>query len=69
MDISDVSGIASLAINANNAQTKDAVDVSILNKALDAQAVSAAALIATITESPQPAALPDNVGRNVNVTA
>ncbi|WPL16256.1 hypothetical protein Thiowin_01209 [Thiorhodovibrio winogradskyi] len=69
MDMSSVSGVANLATNANNAQIKDAVGISVLNKALDAQVESATALIKSVAESPQPSALPDNVGGNVNVTA
>jgi hypothetical protein len=69
MDVSSVAGIASLATNANNSQTNDAVDISVLNMALDAQVQGAAALIESIAESPQATALPDNVGGNINVTA
>ncbi|EIC20169.1 YjfB family protein [Thiorhodovibrio frisius] len=69
MDISSVSGVASLATNSNNAQVSDAVGISVLNKALDAQVQGAAALIESIAETPQATALPDNVGGNVNVTA
>ncbi len=69
MDISSVSGIASLATNASNAQANDDLGIAVLNKALDAQVESAAALINSVAESPQTAGLPDNVGRNINLTA
>lgn len=69
MDISSVTGVANLATNANNAQANDAVGIAVLNKALDAQVQSAAALIKSVAETPQPTALPDTVGGNINVTA
>ena len=68
MDVSSVAGVASLATNANNTRTNDAVDIKVLNMALDAQVQGAAALIDSIAQSPQ-TALPDNVGGNINVTA
>lgn len=69
MDISSVSGVANLATNANNSRVNDAVDLRVLNMALDAQVQGAAALIESIAQTPQPTALPDNVGGNINVTA
>jgi len=69
MNISSVSGVASLATNASNTKTNDAVDIAVLNKALDAQVKGAAALIQGVAESPRPTALPDNVGTQLNVKA
>lgn len=62
----DISGIANLSTAMKQQRTEDAVDVSVMKKALDIQKSSAAQLIASVT--PQ-SALPDHVGRNVNVVA
>jgi hypothetical protein len=65
MDIS--SGISLNAI-ANTAQVNgDAVTVSTLKKALELQQQMAMALLEAIPEPVQ--ALPDNLGRHINVTA
>ena len=65
MDIASVSGIASLAINTNSANNAEAVNVSVLNKALDMQVLGVAPLIQSIAQSPQPGAL----GQYVDVMA
>jgi hypothetical protein len=69
MDMSSVSGIASLATNANSAQTSDALGVRVLNKALDAQVQTAAALIESVAQSAPPAALPGEPGAILNEMA
>jgi hypothetical protein len=64
MDIS--AGISTSAIAMTAQRTGDAVTVSVMKKAMDIQAASAAQLIAAL---PPIAALPDNLGQNINVTA
>ena len=60
------SGISLSAIASTAQSNGDAVTISILKKAMDIQAQTAMALLEAM---PQPVqALPDNVGRNLNVS-
>lgn len=61
----DVNNIASLAISMSNQRAGDAIGVTVLKKALEAQASSAMALIDAL---PQPN-LPSNLGNSINTTA
>ena len=65
MDIS--AGISSSALASTAMQNGDAVTVSVMKKAMDVQASAAAQLIESVAQSTQ--SLPDNLGRNLNVTA
>ncbi len=65
MDVA--AGISNAAIANTAMHNGDAVTVSVLKKAMDIQASSAAQLIQAATEVTQ--ALPDNLGQNINVTA
>jgi hypothetical protein len=63
----DVTSLAAVASAMQSRQVGDAVAVSVLRKALDAQAAGAVALLQAL---PQPApALPANLGNHLNVTA
>lgn len=64
----DVTGIASMATQFSDAKTADQIQVTVLKKALDAQAESAAQLIQAL---PQPASVnqPAHLGQNVNTSA
>jgi hypothetical protein len=60
-------GIAKLATSIAETGVKQEVGITMLKKAQEAQAASAAALIAAL---PQPAAnLPPHLGNHVNTTA
>jgi hypothetical protein len=67
MDITSNSGV-SAATTAAQAPAADAVNISVLRKALDAQATMAAALIEAIPQQPQ-LATEGSLGRNVNTYA
>ena len=60
-------GISTSAIAATAKSNGDAVTLSVMKKAMDFQAAAAAQLIESVVESS--AALPDNLGQNINVTA
>ena len=60
-------GISTSAIASTAQSNGDAVTVSVLKKAMDSQASAAAQLINSVAQSS--AALPDNLGKNINVTA
>lgn len=62
----DVSAIAAAANAFSAAKVGDAVQVSVLKKAMEAEAQGAAALINAL---PEPAKLPSNLGQNINTTA
>ena len=62
----EVGRFASPATSMAVERTDQAVAVAVLNKALDAQASGAMALINAI---PAPQNLPSNLGQNVNTTA
>lgn len=63
----DVTSLATVASAMQTRQVGDAVAVSVLGKALDAQVAGAAALLQAL---PAPApALPPNLGNHLNVTA
>ena len=61
----DVSTIASTATTLATAKNADALNVKMLDKALDIQASTAAQLLQSIPRLPSNA----NIGRNVNTTA
>ena len=65
MDIS--AGISTAGLASTAMHNGDAVTVSVMKKAMDIQATSAAQLIESVAQSSQ--SLPDNLGRNLNVTA
>ena len=67
MDITNNSGV-SAAVAATQGPSTDAVHISVLRKALDSQAATAAALIAAIPQPPQ-LATEGSLGRNVNTYA
>lgn len=64
----DVNGIASLATSFSDIQATNQIQVAVLNKALNAEAVAAAKLIEALPE-PSSVNLPDHLGKNVNTTA
>jgi len=65
MDIA--AGISNSALASSAMHNGDAVTVSVMKKAMDIQASAAAQLINSVVENTQ--SLPDNLGRNLNVTA
>lgn len=68
----DITGIASVATDMQASRLAQEVQVTVLKKALDAQASTAAQLIAALPQvpaAPSSANLPPNLGRNVNTTA
>jgi tRNA A-37 threonylcarbamoyl transferase component Bud32 len=62
----DISGVANLATAMKQQRTEDAVDVSVLKKALDIQKSNAQTLIQSVTPA---SSLPAHLGQNVNVVA
>ena len=64
----DISGLTSLANSLARQQVGDAVAISVLKKAIDTQAATAAALIEAIPASPA-TNLPPNIGSNIDTTA
>ncbi len=64
----DVNGIASLATSFSDIQATNQIQVAVLNKALNAEAVAAAKLIEALPE-PSSVNLPAHLGQNVNTTA
>ena len=67
MDITSNSGV-SAATAAAQGPAADAVNITVLRKALDAQAQAAATLIEAIPQPPQ-LATEGSLGRNVNTYA
>lgn len=67
----DVNAVANLATAQSNARTRDQIDMAVLNKALDAQTLTAASLIQVMNSSMVTPAknLPPNLGQNINTTA
>lgn len=65
----DVNGIANLASGIAQAGTSQAIGITVLKKALDAQSESAAALIQAIEPAPTAPNLPPHLGQNINTTA
>ncbi|MFA7238921.1 MAG: YjfB family protein [Sulfuricellaceae bacterium] len=63
----DVNSIANLATNMAQERTGQAIGVTVLKKALDAQAGSVMSLINALPPTTQN--LPPNLGQNVNTTA
>ena len=71
MDVTLANSIVSTATNLASAKTSDALNMVVLKKALDMQAVSAATLLDAMQQSmPQPAlATSGTLGTNVNTFA
>jgi hypothetical protein len=65
--VMDVTGVAGLATQMSQQRTADEVDTTVLKKALDSERENAAALLQALPTPPS--ALPEHVGRNVNVVA
>jgi len=63
----DLSASALSALSSQ--QTGDAVGISVLKKALNAQAQGALALINAATRTPSASNLPPHLGQNINTTA
>ena len=67
MDVSDVSDIANLSTSLSQARTREAVSVTVLKKAMDAEAQSALQLLQAL---PKPApSNPPNLGNSVDTFA
>jgi hypothetical protein len=64
----EINSIANLATAMETSKTGQAVGIAVLKKALDAQAASAASLLAALPPV-QAASLPPHLGQNVNTTA
>lgn len=62
----DVNNIASLATAMANQRTGDAIGISVLKKALEAQTNGAMALINAL---PQPTGSPPHLGNNIDSSA
>jgi hypothetical protein len=62
----DISSIANLATQLSQQRTAQAVDVSVLKKALAIQQSAALTLIESVTPA---SSLPSHLGQNVNVVA
>lgn len=71
MDVTLANSIVSTATNLASAKTSDALNMVVLKKALDMQAVSAATLLDAMQQSmPQPQlATSGTLGTNVNTFA
>ena len=71
MDVTLANSIVSTATNLASAKTSDALNMVVLKKALDMQAVSAATLLDAMQQSmPQPQlATSSTLGTNVNTFA
>ncbi|PUA96787.1 putative motility protein YjfB-like [Acidovorax sp. 107] len=71
MDVALTNSIVNTATNLASAKTSDALNMVVLKKALDMQAVSASTLIDAMQQSmPQPAlATSGTLGTNVNTFA
>ena len=69
MDVSSMAGTPSTANAMFSNQTANASAVSVLKKSLDMQAETVAALLPTEPAATPGQGLPDNVGRNINITA
>lgn len=63
----DVSAIASLATEASQARTADAVSVAVLKKALDVEAQGAAQLVQAAVQSMQAGGRPPRPGSFIDV--
>ncbi len=68
MEISPNAAV-SMAVNMQQANVKEGVQVSLLKKSLDMQSQAALALIEAIPSTPSTAGLPANLGNNINTTA
>ncbi|MGC9385706.1 MAG: YjfB family protein [Hydrogenovibrio sp.] len=64
---------ANAAVNAalqqQQAQTQQGVQVAVLKKAMDVQSEGAMKLIESLPSAPSTQGLPANLGNNINVTA
>ncbi|NEX21181.1 putative motility protein [Thiorhodococcus mannitoliphagus] len=68
MDVGSTAGLASYTNTSASNQVSTQVGIATLKKALDTQAEMATQMVQSVPEVPTEA-LPDNVGRNINVTA
>jgi Putative motility protein len=64
----DVSSVASVATSMSQHKTADAVDTTVLRKALDVAASSAQQLIESVPK-PKSVSNPEHLGQSVDVTA
>lgn len=70
MDISSTSGLAGYAYTPSSNKTDTSAGLAMLNKANEMQADSAEQMIQSVTETTSSSqALPDHIGRNINITA
>lgn len=70
MDISSTSGLAGYAYTPSSNKTDTSAGLAMLNKANAIQADSAEQMIQSVTETASSArALPDHIGRTVDITA
>ena len=70
MDISSTSGLAGYAYTPSSNKTDTSASLAMLNKANEMQADSAEQMIQSVTETTASSqALPDHIGRNINITA
>jgi len=70
MDISSTLGLASYVYTPSSNKTETSASLVMLNKANEMQADSAKKMIQSVTETASSSrALPDHIGRTINVTA
>ncbi|MGQ9660556.1 MAG: YjfB family protein [Thermochromatium sp.] len=70
MDISSTVGLASYTYTPSSNKTDTSASLAMLKKANEIQADMAKQMIQSVTQTPPAAsALPDHLGRNINVTA
>ena len=70
MDISSTSGLAGYTYTPSSNKTDTSASLAMLNKANEMQADSAEQMIQSVTETTSSSqALPDHIGRNINLTA
>jgi len=65
----DSATIASAATQLSNIQLQQQAGISVLKKAIDVQSQGAMALLQALPQPTPVSALPDNLGRNINITA
>lgn len=68
MDIS-ANGAVNMAMNMQQANAQQQVQVSVFKKALDTQTQAAMALIEALPNPPSNQGLPPNLGNHINTTA
>ncbi|MBK1653093.1 YjfB family protein [Allochromatium vinosum] len=70
MDVSSTSGLAGYTYTPSSNKTDTNTSLAMLNKANEMQANSAEQMIQSVTETTASSqALPDHIGRNINITA